>query len=151
MKNTGAVARFTIPAMTVCVLFGCGKQDKYPVYGTVTTRNGQPLANVVLEFAAIEGIHSAVARTKDDGSYVLSSDGMDDGAPSGAYRVRLIPADQESDYNEPEDEYARIQRPKRQLVPMQYQDFDTSGIQFTVNESGDNRFDIALDHHQTAN
>jgi hypothetical protein len=144
MKSMTAVAPLIPLALAVCFAGGCGGQDKYPVVGKVTNAAGQPVANVVVEFAAIEGVHGAVALTKDDGSYALSSTGTEDGAPPGGYRVRLISANEESDYNEPEDEFARTRRAKPQSVPFKYQSFETSEMQFTVSESAENRFDIVL-------
>jgi hypothetical protein len=137
--------RISFPvALAACLMTGCGGTGKYPVHGSVTMPDGKPLPNVVVEFAAVEGIHSAVARTGEDGSYSLSTDGHADGALPGAYRVRLIPADVEADYNEPEDEFATRTRAKAPAVPLKYQSFESSGMQFVVSESRDNRFDIAL-------
>jgi hypothetical protein len=131
-------------ALAACLVAGCGGSGKYPVHGSVTMPDGRPLPGVVVEFAAVEGIHSAVARTREDGTYALSTDGHEDGALPGAYRVRLIPADVESDYNEPEDEFAHKARAKTPAVPLKYQSFDTSGMQFVVSDSQANQFDIAL-------
>jgi len=144
MRKTRLVRRFMLLALAVCLAEGCSSRDKYPVHGKVTKADGQPVGNVVVEFASVQGIHSAVARTKEDGSYALSTDGKEDGAPPGAYRVRLISADEEPDYIEPEDEFAGVRRAKPQPVPLKYQNFDTSEMQFVVHESDENQFDIVL-------
>ncbi|MBI3464591.1 MAG: carboxypeptidase regulatory-like domain-containing protein [Planctomycetes bacterium] len=144
MKTATLVVRLIVAALAVCLAGGCSGRDKYPVFGKVTKADGQPVAKVIVEFAAIDGVHGAVAMTKEDGSYALSSDGTDDGAPPGSYRVRLISANEESDYNEPEDEFAGKRRARPQAVPWKYQNFDTSEMQFTVQEAPENRFDIVV-------
>jgi hypothetical protein len=123
---------------------GCGGPARYPVQGSIRLADGMSLAGGGVEFAAKEGIHMATAVIQEDGSYALSSTGKLDGAPPGAYRIRVLPPDSEAE--EPEDDNGNIigVGAERPLVPYQYQDFDTSGLEYVVKEDGENTFDIVL-------
>ena len=123
---------------------GCGGgTPKYPVHGKVTLPDGSPFVGAVVEFTAKEGINGAAGVVQSDGTYTLSSEGQDDGAPAGAYRVRLIPPDADETGNADDDDPG-YQRRKRPQLPRKYQSIETSGLEFTVSDSGDNKFDIAL-------
>jgi hypothetical protein len=130
-------------ALILAVFAGCGGDPKYPVTGKVTLPDGRPFVGAVVEFAAVEGIHSAAGLVQDDGTYVLTSEHEGDGAPPGAYRVRVIPPEEDETGNADDDDpYYR--RRKRSPLPPRYIGFDTSGLEFTVSDSGENNFDIAI-------
>lgn len=125
----------------VCTI-GCGGDPKYPVHGKVTLADGKPLVGAVVEFGAKEGIHSAAGMVEADGTYTLAT-GEDAGAPPGAYRVRVILPDEDESGNADDDD-PNYRRRKRPPVPRRFQGLDTSGLEFTVSDSGENNFDIVI-------
>ena len=131
-------------ALLLFAVVGCGGgTPKYPVHGKVTLPDGSPFVGATVEFVAKEGIHGASGSVESDGTYTLSSEGIDDGAPPGVYRVRLIAPDEDETGNA-EDDDPGFRRRKRPQFPRKYQSIETSGLEFTVSDAGDNNFDIAL-------
>jgi hypothetical protein len=132
-------------ALTLTLFAGCGGEPKYQVTGKVTLADGSPFAGAVVDFAAKDGIHSAAALVQADGTFVVSSEADGDGARPGAYRVRIIPPEADETGNEDDDD-PNYRRRKRPQMLRKYQSFDTSGLEFTVSESGENNFDIKLEN-----
>jgi hypothetical protein len=106
--------------------------------------DGSPFVGAVVDFAAKDGIHSAAGLVQSDGTYVLSSEGDEDGARPGVYRVRIIPPEEDETGNADDDDPGFRKR-KRPQLSRKYKSFETSGLEFTVSDSGDNTFDIALE------
>ena len=120
--------------LLVLFLCGCGgKYDLHGVEGTVTLKDGTPLADLRLMFECEKPRISVTAATDASGHYRVGTLKADDGAPAGNYRVVVAepaPADPDK------------MRPRR--IHSKYSRFETSGLEFTVNE-GNNTFDIQLD------
>ena len=115
-------------------LCGCGgKYDLQRVEGTVTLKDGMPLANLRLMFECEQPRISARAATDESGHYRVGTLETGDGAPAGHYRVVIA----EPAPPDPDD-------PPPRRFHSKYSRFDTSGIEFTVSE-GNNTFDIQLD------
>ncbi len=108
---------------------GCSDQPtKYPVRGTVRFPDGQVLRNGSVEFESVEGDERILARGEiaGDGSFVLGTDTLDDGARAGDYRAVVI-SDQSIGNG--------IERPgmlEPARLHRKYRDFDSSRLQFTV-------------------
>jgi hypothetical protein len=113
---------------------GCGRR-LYPVHGTVTLEDGQPLTRGMVIF---EGEHDGVAvmargQIKPDGSYELGTEKPGDGAPPGKYRVHINPMD----LSEVPDEKKKLP------FDTKYLRFQTSGLEYEV-KVGPNEFPIKL-------
>ncbi len=129
-------AHVRIIAAALVLLAGCRetRPTTYPVSGRLT-RGGRPLAHADLRFYETDGQASPMARpyatTDADGRFVVSTFGMNDGAPAGQYQVSLswkgelpgVPPDQRDAW------------PER--LPSRYADAATSGIRVRVTP-GDN-------------
>lgn len=86
--------RLVIVAITLVALAGCGASGRptlYKVTGKVTL-NGQPLGGAAVAFHPANPestARGAMARTQDDGSFVLGTFSNDDGAVAGEYAVTV--------------------------------------------------------------
>jgi len=80
----------TIGLLLLAFLVGCGGHKSYPVEGTVTTENGTPIADALIEFTPLEQ-DKVFARGKSgpDGKYHLTTSVDGDGVAAGEYRVRV--------------------------------------------------------------
>lgn len=115
-------------------LGGCGgKYDLQRVEGTVTLKDGMPLANLRLMFECEQPRISARAATDESGHYRVGTLETGDGAPAGRYRVVVA--------EPPNADPDTVPTPR---VHSKYSRFDTSGLEFTV-EKGNNTFNIQLD------
>ncbi len=129
--------RFLSSCLTVifvALVCGCGSSVKtYSVQGTVTAHDGTLLEGVQVIWQRADPPLTATAITDASGRYRLGTFGTADGAPAGEYQVAL--AEPQSD--DPDG-------PLPQRIAARYNDFDTSGLRFTV-EPRSNRFDIRLE------
>jgi len=123
------------PAVLLVVACGCGgKYDLQPVEGTVTLTNGRPGGpSLHLSFECDEPKISAKAITDASGHYQVGTLETGDGAPPGHYRVAVVEAD-----------VIVPNAVKPPPIHTKYARFDTSGLEFTV-EEGNNTFDIQLE------
>ncbi|MFT3880336.1 MAG: hypothetical protein QM703_11830 [Gemmatales bacterium] len=79
---------------------GCSSRDQtkpvYPTKGRVLY-NSQPLAGAKVTFNPIDRVmlprETPTAITDAEGNFVMSTYGTGDGAPTGYYRVTIVPAD----------------------------------------------------------
>lgn len=86
--------------LLICLLAGCrsGEQSK-PVYSTTgrVMYNQQPLVGAKVMLYPIDRImlprETPVGVTDGEGKFTLSTYGTNDGAPTGYYRVGIVPAD----------------------------------------------------------
>jgi hypothetical protein len=113
---------------------GCGRR-MYPVHGTVTLADGQPLTRGMVIFESQEDGVPVMARgeIKPDGSYQLSTEKPGDGVPPGKYRVHINPMD----LSEVPDEKKNLP------FDIKYLRAQTSGLEYEV-KAGSNAFPIQL-------
>jgi hypothetical protein len=113
---------------------GCGRR-MYPVHGTVTLEDGQPLTRGMVIFESQSDGAAIMARgeIKSDGSYQLSTERPGDGVPRGKYRVQINPMD----LSEVPDEQKNLP------FDIKYLRFKTSGLEYEV-KPGPNEFPITL-------
>jgi tetratricopeptide (TPR) repeat protein len=111
-----------------------GRPSLQPVHGQAFFQNQPiPQASVVLDPAWTKepGFPRPHAVVKDDGSFVLSTYGQEDGAPDGEYRVMVTWF-----VRTPGEDYDGAPSPPNNL-PAKYGRFDTSGLAVRI-EKGKN-------------
>ena len=129
----------------VAAIVGCSEAPKtYPVRGIVRFPDGKLLQSGSIEFeGAIDRKERVVARgmVGADGSFVLGTYTVDDGAVLGEHRVVVI-SDQiiGNSIERPE----LLEERPQQLHP-KYRDFNRSGLVFTV-EPKENEFLVEVDY-----
>lgn len=146
--------------LTMVAAVGCtsgggdtNRPKTYPVTGTVTL-DGAPVAGASVKFQLADGSRSALGTTDASGKYTLTTFEAGDGAVAGEYRVAVTkyegeggqaPSQDSDDYVDPGSAGAEAAPagPKN-LLPDKYADAMNSGLTFTVAESPENKFDIAL-------
>jgi hypothetical protein len=117
------VALLTTLALTGAA--GCGAK-KYPVEGKVVWTDGSPakeLAGGMVVFESTEAPRSARGEVKEDGSFRLTTESPDDGLLPGHYRVLVSQHRPEPD---------GITRPPPPPMDPRFEDFKTSGLEFTI-------------------
>lgn len=126
-------------AILLIGVLGCneGKIPTYPAHGKVTYPDGTPLQGGRVEFEAINSPRplSARAEIDSDGSFQLGTFRKGDGVPAGEYRAIVMPPLPPGDLEEMKYVPAIDQR---------YQQYETSGLKFTVSSSGANEFQIEV-------
>ena len=122
------------PAVLLVVAGGCGgKYDLQRFEGTVTLTDGTPGSGLHLSFECDGTQASAQAMTDESGHYRVGILETGGGAPPGHYRVAVVEA-----------EVLDIDRAPAPKIHSRYARFDTSGLEFTV-EEGTNTFNFQLD------
>jgi hypothetical protein len=137
--TTSSCCRWLLAGLLVLALGGltsCGQRgpQTFPVQGKVVFKgkggNVGQLAGGNVRFQSIADPNlTAVGEIADDGSFALGSYIKDKGypgVPAGEYKARVDP---------PEDDEEG--RPLRGLIHPKYQDFDKSGLTFTVPHAGE--------------
>ena len=116
-------------------LTGCGGPYDAAVHGVVTL-DGEPLNHGTVKFSPQGPGPSAFAMIDADGSYTLQT-GRESGLPAGQYKVTVVSLEQQ--------EWAGPGPPPpgRPIVPLWYQDPNYSGLEFTVDQGG-NQIDLEL-------
>ncbi len=138
--------------MMLC-LTGCGSRNTYPVRGKVTYPDGSPMKGGAVMFepqsvakadAKSDASQLVMARgaIQEDGTFTLGTFGEDDGAPPGHYRVLVRP--QVKKHGRGVDENAPDPQWEPNQVHPKFQDFKTSGLEFTV-EPRTNDFKIQVE------
>lgn len=122
---------------TVAVALGCGSDrlTTVPVSGTVTL-DGRPVPSGKVVFTPERG-PAATGAIESDGSFTLGTYGETDGATLGPHRVAVIATESQGNTDD-------LDAPRRWLIPPRYGDPSTSGLTFTVESNGPNRFDLRL-------
>jgi hypothetical protein len=132
-------------------LVGCGARKTYPVRGKVQYPDGSPMKGGAVMFEPVgaekaekgaEAPIMARGYINEDGAFTLSTFGEEDGAPPGHYRV-LVRAQVKRhgrgvDENAPDPQWDPYQ------IHQRFQDFKTSGLEFTV-EPKTNEFLIKVE------
>ncbi len=114
----------TLPAILAVfsILGGCGGgMTTYPVRGTVTLDNGEPLAGATVSMESVDHAVSATAQTDAQGRFAMSTLEAEDGLPLGQYRALVQPpASPDPD------------QPAPMPFDPKYTGYETSGLEFTV-------------------
>jgi hypothetical protein len=130
---------------------GCGGEDNgvlVPVSGTVTY-NGSPLTKGEIQFIPEQatGARGAQGNIQEDGSYSLSSYGLNDGAHPGKYKVTVIARG--PDLPIPKKKKGQMMEEDMQgsgklLIPKKYGFAAQSGLTADVVAGGGNQFKFDL-------
>ena len=128
-------------------LTGCGSHRTYPVQGKVVYPDGSPMKGGAVMFEPVDVEKSDAKGSSDkpvmargaiaeDGTFALSTFGEEDGAPPGHYRV-LVRAQVKKhgrgvDENAPDPQWDPFQ------IHPKFQDFKTSGLEFTIEPRANN-------------
>ena len=148
-KNTiGAIERSLWGSLLVVLqMAGCNwgsTSDTIPVSGVVTL-DGQPVEGATVSFHAIEeGKPSAYGRTKADGSFLLQTHAVNDGAVPGEFAVTIQKVHITPDEFEREDPRWKPPPPPEYLVPQKYSDRHKSGLTASVVKGENNEFPYDL-------
>ena len=129
--------------LPLVVASGCsnGNPTTHPVHGEVRFPDGKALTKGSVEFELMdqELPITATGEISKDGTFVLGTFELDDGAIAGRHRAVVI-ADHEIG--------AGLERPGKLPPPVlhpRFRAFKTSGLEFTV-EPGENEIIIEVDH-----
>jgi hypothetical protein len=126
----------------MAIVTGCGesRRETFPVRGTVTFKDGQPLAGGVVEFQSIgAGDEQINARgeIQADGTYRLTTYEEADGAVAGRHQVIVLPPVDTTGSN-------MSGPPPPEVLHRRFQSYETSGLEFTV-QPGENQYPIVVD------
>lgn len=148
---------FLLVVPAAMFLIGCGgvKLPKpVPVKGIVTFR-GKPLANARVSFYGPKATMPATGDTNDNGEFVLSMYGKDDGALVGENKVTVTPLSKDTG-NAPPDATkiasgggnpgatAKIARGPADIIPKVYADLANTTLTWTVKAEGEPSAKIEL-------
>ena len=130
-------------ALLLVVASGCSNRNPttHPVHGEVRFPDGRPLTKGSVEFELLdqEMPITATGEISKDGTFLLGTFELDDGAIAGRHRAVVI-ADHEIGTG--------VERPGKLPPPTlhaRFRDFKTSGLEFTV-EPRDNEIIIKVDY-----
>ena len=122
----------TLTAIAVC---GCGSQGLYSAGGKVVYKDGKPVTGGRVIFEPITNKVSALGYIQEDGSFRLSTNRENDGAPEGDYKVLVLPP--------PTPEEGKK---TRLLIAAKYQSLDMTPFKFTVTkDSAKNKFTLEVE------
>ena len=120
-------------AAGAALLSGCGGST-YPVHGKVVFKDNQAAATELVDYVvtleSVDGKVGASGVVKPDGTFDISTHKPGDGAVPGKHRVALNPPATHELIEGPEA------KPPAPLIPDKYGTFDTSGLEVTVDRSG---------------
>lgn len=160
--------RFLAASGALVSILGCSGDDgpkTYPVTGTVT-QNNKPVEGAIVSFTSAS-VQPASGVTDTSGKYELATKAKGDGAMAGTYQVTIAKydtnapeptppgvSDLEDPYditNEYPDGYNEMEASEiaasisKNLLPAKYSRTATSGLEATVTEAGENKFDFDLE------
>ena len=118
------------------LLQGCGNQVS--VKGKVTFPDGTPLTRGEVRFQT--GTFMGSGDIQPDGSYVLSSLGINDGIPKGNYAVTVLAFEESSGVLAADAESVK---PLESLINLKYNSPQTSGL--TCDVQGATEFNITVE------
>ncbi len=133
-----------IALIAVVLLSGCGDAGvkTYPVRGRVEFADGKPVKYGRIEFYHAEHDLTSRGTIEADGSFQLGTYSKDDGAPAGNHAVAITQLIMSGEAGAMPHDHGKH-------VDGQYADYLTSGIEFTVDATKDNEFQIVVDSAPT--
>ena len=139
MKRTTNLHFFLGSFLLIAWATGCSRGPEIvPVSGKVLY-NGEPLKFGGVMFQPNAG-QPARAAIQPDGTFVLTTDSLSDGATVGRNRVRVTCYDSQNPNATPSEGEAAL---GRLLIPKKYTDIDTSGIEIDIPRGG--KSDIVIE------
>lgn len=130
--------RFFLLLFVLALLTGCGNKQR--LGGKVTfADDGSPVVRGVVFFSTPTLVAQGAIR--EDGSYVVGTDRLDDGLPYGEYEVYVIGTDHIEFKNDRKGAKREHHTP---MVDPKYSKAETSGLRFTA-DGKTKRFDLQLD------
>ena len=146
-----------VAASMLALLSGCGDGlGVSPVTGTISL-DGNPIAGATVTFQPLDGGTGmpAVGRTDDSGKYSVTdmrAEAIGSGAAPGEYKVGVMwyePGSTDTIAAEGSSDAAQGGANKpvggKSLLPMAYQNANTSGLTASVKAGTENNFDFNLD------
>lgn len=128
-------------------LAGCG-EPTYNVHGVVRQADGTPLGGGQIELQHAERQLSAVGYIRPDGSFLIGTNELGDGAYAGEYRVAIKPPPLPViDPSKPEQAQTAIAHRRAWLesVPVKYLSPDTSELTVEVTDGSPESLEIVLE------
>ncbi|HLJ94986.1 MAG TPA: hypothetical protein VKU02_17555 [Gemmataceae bacterium] len=127
----------TALALILTVSAGCGSGITSPVRGRVVFKDGSPLTGGLVLFRPVDEKLQVSARgdIEEDGSFILGTYKVGDGAIPGKYQVAITP---------PPRPKVREKPVGRRIIHPRYEKHETSGLEFEV-KRGDNNFTIEVE------
>ena len=156
MQTATSTRRYRMLFLLVVIAAGCSgppdpRQRVVPVTGRVLFK-GKPVVHARVTFLAQGAPRQAVGETDEDGRFVLSTWGKDDGAALGEHVITVLQPRPATPMREVSDnEYAaameaqRSQRTATDGLPAHYANEKTSDLRREVTEDGPNDFDLELE------
>jgi hypothetical protein len=119
--------------MLTATFVGCGGPALAKVSGTVTRKDGTPLAKADLVARSNETGKSGSGQTDAQGHYTFMSRDGAEGLPAGDYYVIVA------------EDLGSISNPRKPTIDGKYANGQTSGLTFSVKAREKLEFNIALD------
>jgi hypothetical protein len=133
---------------------GCGGDDQWTadrprpvsVHGTVLY-NQQPVEGATVTFVPQDHTHAAVGRTDSSGRFQLRTFDRNDGAVPGRFQVTVSKVEVLSAGEEepPDGEEDAPPTEEQSHLPDRYRSAESSGLEASVTEGGDNDFTFELE------
>lgn len=135
------VGVLNLAAVSLTALIGCGRGGEvatYPVTGVVRYSDGSPLPGGTITLHSAESKYPTRGVIDDDGSFVIGTFTVDDGAPAGSYQVSIIP-------DLPPGFDPDGNKPLPRSLAQKYYRPDTSGITLEVSGSDSTPREIVVE------
>lgn len=147
MPNLRIVCRLGLACLAAA---GCGPAEFAPVSGVVTFE-GEPIVGATVTFDPVNGKRASYATTDSSGRFELIVAGIKDqaGAVIGEHRVKVTAIAESSPSHTDDPDLGSLamvgqQTRIRYLIPPRYDDFNASGLSFSVPPGGSDEADFAL-------
>ena len=137
-QRSARIAILYLPLMAL--LGGCGDSgiETYPVTGLVVLQDDTPVKFGRIEFYHADHDLTASGTIQEDGTFELGTYSEADGAPAGKHAVAITQLIMLGESGiTPHDHGTHI--------ASHYSDYDSSGIELTVEASGNNSFRIVVE------
>jgi hypothetical protein len=109
----------------------------WPVSGKVVLEDGTPLKTGTVEFASVDGVHTARGSIQSDGSFRLTTFSDGDGAVAGTHDAVVIQLISTEDLPLHQHDHGPTIDPR-------FAHYDSAGLEFTVQAEQDNEFRIVV-------
>jgi hypothetical protein len=153
MKTPNAIC-LTLILLATLLAVGCrGKYPPtYPVQGKVAFVSGKPVRFGYVEFRSLDHGYSARGQINFNGEFELGTFATADGAVAGRHQAvvtQYVPATTieptVKDYHDWQTEEEKDPHRVMGVVDTRFADYETSGLEFTVEPKGENRFELVVE------